>query len=72
MSVPESVDWRGLLQGIVDDLEGERGQGEVAANIPPLANVDPKKLGIALALPGGEVFFAGDAAEMPARSSSPT
>lgn len=63
MSASEPVHWAGLLQGIVDDLAHERGQGHVATYIPPLANVDPNKLGIALALPSGQVFFAGDAAE---------
>ncbi|MBB6426147.1 glutaminase [Sphingopyxis sp. JAI128] len=39
------------------------GQGRVAAYIPALANVDPNKLGFALALPDGTVHASGDADE---------
>lgn len=40
------------------------GKGKVADYIPALANVDPRHLGIALALPDGTVHVAGDA-DMP-------
>ncbi len=39
------------------------GQGRVADYIPALANVDPNKLGFALALPDGTVHTSGDADE---------
>ena len=39
------------------------GQGRVADYIPALANVDPAKLGFALALPDGTVHTSGDADE---------
>ena len=39
------------------------GQGRVAGYIPALANVDPAKLGFALALPDGTVHTSGDADE---------
>jgi glutaminase len=37
------------------------GKGKVADYIPALASVDPRQLGIALALPDGTVHVAGDA-----------
>jgi glutaminase len=39
------------------------GEGSVANYIPELADVDPRKLGIAIAMPDGSVVTAGDAHE---------
>ena len=39
------------------------GKGRVADYIPALAEVDPNKLGFALALPDGTVHTAGDSEE---------
>jgi glutaminase len=49
-----------ILTDIVDELHDERGSGRVADYIAPLAQVDPKQLGVALVDIGGGVFFAGD------------
>ena len=55
------------LQTIVDDvwrsLAEQRGCGSVANYIPALAEVDPKKFGIAIATPDGATYCAGDADE---------
>ena len=55
------------LQAIVTEtwnaLADERGSGNPARYIPALAQVDPRKFGIALATRDGGVFCAGDADE---------
>jgi glutaminase len=55
------------LQTIVEEALGAaevyRGHGDVATYIPALARVDPKKLGVAVALKDGTSFAAGDADE---------
>jgi glutaminase len=56
-------DWQQLLQAIHAELEAERGSGEVARYIPPLAAVDPRKFGLAVATADGRVFAVGDAHE---------
>jgi glutaminase len=54
-------------QALVDDAlkaaEAYRGHGTVASYIPALARVDPRKLGIAIALADGSVHVAGDGHE---------
>lgn len=54
------MDYQGLLQDIAEALEPRRGEGRVADYIPALANVDPKRFGLALATVDGEVFGVGD------------
>ncbi|MGI8943833.1 MAG: glutaminase [Qipengyuania sp.] len=55
------------LQAIVTEtwnaLAEERGSGTSASYIPALAEVDPRKFGIAVATPDGRVFSTGDADE---------
>lgn len=63
MSDCTKVDWAWLLPEILAELADRRGEGKVASYIPPLASVDPNKFGIALALPDGQCFVAGDATE---------
>lgn len=50
-----------VLQNIVDAMAKEQDRGKVADYIPQLAHVDPNQFGIALALPNGQKFSAGDA-----------
>lgn len=56
-----------LLQTIVSDVHRQLtprlGEGQPAAYIPELANVDPRKFGIALTTIGGDMISAGDAEE---------
>lgn len=59
---------RGLdLQALIDEAlaaaAARRGEGKVADYIPALAEVDPMKLGVAVALGDGRSFVAGDADE---------
>ena len=55
------MDMQRTLDRIAADMEARRERGTVARYIPELADVDPARFGIAVALPGGEVFCAGDA-----------
>ncbi|MGJ8570751.1 MAG: glutaminase [Hoeflea sp.] len=53
------------LQQVLDDIAAEASvstdRGVVAHYIPELAKVDPRRFGIAVTLPDGRVFSAGDA-----------
>lgn len=55
------------LQAIIDtarhDAEEQLGDGHVAGYIPELANIDPRKLGIAVATVNGDMVSCGDAEE---------
>ena len=55
------MDMQRTLDRIAADMEARRERGTVARYIPELADVDPARFGIAVALPGGEVLSAGDA-----------
>jgi glutaminase len=52
-----------LLEGLVESHRECCGEGRVAVYIPELAKADPARLGIAVALPDGSVFSAGDGEE---------
>jgi glutaminase len=52
----------GILAQIEQRLRDSPDRGHVATYIPELAKVDPAQFGIAIALPGGQVIHAGDAA----------
>jgi glutaminase len=54
---------RETIETIHAALAPRLGEGRVAEYIPELADVDPKKLGIAIATVDGEVVSAGDAQE---------
>jgi len=56
-------DLAGMLGDIVAELEPRRGSGKVADYIPALAEVDPRKFGIAFADARGTVHGAGDCDE---------
>ena len=51
-----------LLDQIAADMAQATDRGQVATYIPELAKIDPNQFGIAVALPNGETFSAGDAA----------
>lgn len=51
-----------LLDRIVADMAAIADRGAVARYIPELADVDPNQFAIAVALPSGEEFAAGDVA----------
>lgn len=57
------IDYQALVDAVLADAETYRGHGDLAAYIPALSQVDPNKLGIALALADGSVYCAGDADE---------
>lgn len=54
------------MQALLDQIAAEMAtapdRGRVASYIPELAKIDPQQFGIAVALPSGEVYSAGDAA----------
>src|SRR5687767_3195533 len=56
----ERMDYQALLDGVLSDVHAYRGSGEVASYVPLLAQADPGKFGIALALPDGSTYVAGD------------
>ena len=57
------MDYQALVDGVLSDAESYRGHGDVPSQIPALADVDLKKLGIAIALADGSTYVAGDADE---------
>jgi glutaminase len=61
MEARPQPDWQNLLDSVHTELASERGCGEVAAYIPPLAAIDPRHFGIAVATVDGRLFTAGDA-----------
>src|SRR5689334_22762880 len=54
------MDYDALIADAWRVAAGQLGRGTVASYIPALARVDPRKLGIAIALGSGEVNGAGD------------
>ncbi|MBO6575310.1 MAG: glutaminase [Rhodothermales bacterium] len=57
------VDYGGILQEVLEDVAPSRGQGESADYIPPLADVDPARFGMAVRLADGTEFCVGEADE---------
>lgn len=57
------IDYEALVAAVLEDAEIYRGHGELAKHIPALTQVDPSKLGIAIALGDGSTYVAGDADE---------
>ena len=51
-----------LLDQIAAEMATATDRGRVASYIPELAKIDPQHFAIAVALPSGEVYSAGDAA----------
>lgn len=58
---------RRAIQTLIDSIRQEAmpllGEGRVADYIPELANIDPRKLGIAVAMTNGDLVKSGDAEE---------
>ena len=61
--ISPAMDIQAIVDAVLSDAETYRGHGEVANYIPALARVDPRKLGIAVALGDGTTYVAGDADE---------
>jgi glutaminase len=59
----QPVDYQALVDAVLSDAEAYRGHGDLTKHIPGLTEVDPKKLGIAIALEDGTTYCAGDADE---------
>jgi glutaminase len=57
------IDYQALVDAVLSDADLYRGHGDVSNYLPALAQVDPRKLGIALALDDGSVYCAGDTDE---------
>jgi glutaminase len=57
------VNYQSVLDQVLSDVQAYRGQGTIASYIPALAQVDPRKFGLALVLKDGSTFTAGDAEE---------
>jgi glutaminase len=57
------MDFQAVVDAAFRDAETYRGHGTVASYIPALAEVDLRKMGIAVALRDGSTFAAGDADE---------
>lgn len=55
--------YQSVIEEIYQEVQPMFGQGAVANYIPALAEVDPRKLGIAISTIGGEDFQIGDANE---------
>ena len=57
------MDYQALVDEVRSDVHAYRGSGKVASYIPALAQVDPHKFGIAVALADGSTYVAGDGDE---------
>ena len=57
------MDMQEIVDAVLAEAETYRGHGDVASYIPALLKVDPKKLGVAVALKDGSTYGAGDADE---------
>lgn len=57
------VDYSSILCDVQSEIQCEFGKGRVADYIPALANVDPRKFGIAVCSIHGEEWLCGDAIE---------
>ena len=58
------MDFQSIVDGVWNRLVDERGCGTVANYIPALAEVDPTRFGIAVAMRDGSTYCAGDADEV--------
>jgi glutaminase len=57
------IDFQAAVEGALTDVSAYQGQGTLPSYIPALAQVDPRKLGLALIIADGSTFLAGDAEE---------
>ena len=58
------MDYSVIVEEIFEDVKSDFSKGKVADYIPALANVDPKKLGMAVSTIDGKTFLSGDALEV--------
>jgi glutaminase len=63
IAAEKPIDYQALVDAVLSDGEAYRGHGELASQVPALRQVDPNRLGIALALGDGRIFCAGDSDE---------
>jgi glutaminase len=57
------MDYQALVNDVLGDVHAYRGSGKVASYIPALAQADPHKFGIAVALADGSSHVAGEGDE---------
>ena len=57
------MDFQAMVQAVLRDVSAYQGQGVMPTYIPSLAQVNPRKLGLAVALGDGSIHTAGDADE---------
>lgn len=57
------TDLNDLVGTLVADMRAREDRGDVASYIPQLARVDPRRFGLAIALPDGSVVASGDCDE---------
>jgi glutaminase len=57
------IDYQTLVDAVLSDAEAYRGHGDLPTHLPALAQVNLKKLGIAIALGDGSTYVAGDGDE---------
>ncbi|HLS58411.1 MAG TPA: glutaminase [Paracoccaceae bacterium] len=58
---PDASELQSILDEIHEELKPRFGEGQVASYIPPLARVDPRHFGMAVATLDGDVVATGDA-----------
>lgn len=59
----KNMDYQRIFREIADELKTVEDSGEVAKYIPELSSVDPRKLGIHLAVVRGDHYFFDDSNE---------
>ena len=57
------IDFKNILDVIVNEAKSEKDKGLVASYIPELAKIDKNKFGISLIDHLGKSYYAGDAKE---------
>ena len=57
------MDFQALVDEVRSDVQAYRGSGKVASYIPALAQADPHRFGIAIALEDGSTYVSGDGDE---------
>src|SRR4051812_19818712 len=58
-----NLDMQAAVEAAVKDVSAYQGQGVLPSYLPSLAQVNPRKLGLAVALGNGSCHYAGDANE---------
>lgn len=63
MKMDDRTPYSSILQTVQSDIQPEFGKGRVADYIPALANMDPRKFGMAVCTINGEESLCGDGTE---------